>query len=633
MVADSTEDQPTVNQDRTPSRSPDRQAVTPTDPEPADPGPRRVDVRPAPVAALPFEQRYATVLELGRGGMGTVSLCHDRQTGRHVAMKMVHPRHERDGAVIDRFVQEARVQAQLEHPAVVPVYELAPTPGGQVFFTMKRVRGVTLRALVDRMREDDPQVATFTQRRILSDFSRVCQAVDYAHRTAVVHRDIKPANVMLGEYGEVYLLDWGIAHALRGVARDTIPPDANHTIPARVMGTPGYVAPEQILEPDAVDGRADVYALGCVLFELLTLTRLHTGDAPERLRATLEGQLVAPSLRAPHRGIAPELDRICARALARDPASRYPDAAGLYRALEQHLDGERDEALRRTLASRHAEYARQSAAHTRTLAPGDPAAVLARREALREVGQALALDPSHRGAMQTMVDLLTRLPEAVPPEVARRLRENTLQRFRAAGGVAAVLYLSLLSYLPLLWWAGILDGFAVSLFLGLGVVAAMVSLYTRLSQHPSEALVLTAMVVSMAAMGGTASLYGPLVFTPGAVAINCTSFALTVGPLARRATMAVGSLAIIIPLLLEMVGMVEPSYRSTPEGLVILSRALQLNGGPALVLLTVASVAMVITGGFAVGRVRDALDRAEQQLALYSWHFQQLLPDQGEHSS
>ncbi|MCH9682445.1 MAG: serine/threonine protein kinase [Deltaproteobacteria bacterium] len=633
MVDTSTDDKPTVNQDQTLAPPHERELVTPTRPEPLRSGPRRVDVRAGRVRSLPFEHRYATERELGRGGMGIVSLCHDEQTGRHVAMKLVHPRHEGDETVVNQFVREARVQAQLEHPAVVPVYELSPTPDGGVFFTMKRVRGLTLRELIECIRDDDPTVAEHTLRRVLSDFSRVCQAVDYAHRTGMVHRDIKPPNVMVGEYGEVYLLDWGIAHPINVDASGVVPPLPGGRIPPRVVGTPGYIAPEQIVEPDAVDGRADVYALGCVLFELLTLTRLYAGEAEERLHAALEGVVVVPSQRAPARGIDPELDRICARALAREPASRYASAAQLHRALERYLDGQRDEALRRTMADRHAEHARQSAAHTRTLAPTDPAAVLARREALREVGQALALDPGHTGAMRTMVDLLTRPPDIVPPEVASQLRAATLDRFRAAGGIATILYSSMLLYLPLLWWAGVLDWLAVAAFLGLAAVAALVSLYTRMSQHPSEALVVTAMVISMAAMGGTATLYGPLVFTPGAVAINCTAFALTVGPLARRATMAVGSLAIVVPLLLELLGLVQPSYRSTSEGMELLSRALQLRGAPALVLLAVASVAMVLTGGFAVGRARDALDRAERQLALYSWHFRQLLPDVVERSS
>lgn len=591
-------------------------------------GPQRVDALTAPARSLDFATRYEEERELGRGGMGTVTLCHDRQTGRHVAMKMVSPEHRQRDHVVRRFLREARLQAQLEHPSVVPVYELAPTPDGHAYFTMKRVRGITLRHLLERLRDRDPEaVDVHTLRRRLVDLGRVCLAIDYAHRAGVVHRDIKPDNLMLGDYGEVYVLDWGIALPLPSEPQRPKVPGEQPEVPSSIMGTAGYAAPEQILDGDEVDGRADVYSLGCVLFELLTLEPPHRGNARERLASTLEHEAPLASERAPHLELAPELDRICARALARDPARRYGSARELYGELERFLDGERDQQLRRTLATEHAERAEQAADRLHEGVHSGREAIEARREALREVGRALALDPNNDSATHTMVRLLTQPPEATPDEVRKRLRGAAIDRIRAGGRAAAVIYFGLLLYLPFIWWAGIVDGFAVAVVMGLGVVAGAVSLQAGIGHSAHHALVATAMLVSMVAMSVTATLFGPLVLTPGILAVNGTAYAITVGRRLRRVTALVGLLALVIPLGLEGLGIVSPSYRLGPEGMTILPRAIALDGYAGVALLAIASVGTVITGIVAVGRLRDALDRAERQLELYSWHFQQLLPD------
>ncbi|MEM9463511.1 MAG: serine/threonine-protein kinase [Myxococcota bacterium] len=615
-----------IDDDRTIPRPP--LSLTPDDPVPQT---LRTSVEPGDtrLQTLPFGSRYATARELGRGGMGTVTLCHDVQIGRDVALKEIRD-HYRDNASMERrFVHEARVQAQLEHPSIVPVYELGSTPQGEVYFTMKRIRGTTLAGVLEQLRHPGSALAALhTRRKLLSDFSRLCQAIDYAHQRGVVHRDLKPANIMLGDYGEVYVLDWGLASLVppgfSGI--DALPEGA--TASARMTGTPGYAAPEQLIDPDAVDSRTDVYALGCVLFELLTLERLHGGSTSEdRIDSTLATTTPSPSERAPEREIPPELDVVCLRATAWQPGQRFASARALHHAIEQFLDGERDLQLRRSLAAEHAEHARRAALQARSAAAEGADPVQARREALRAVGQALALDPTNASAMQTMVRLLTRPPGALPPEIERRLEDGAYERTRNAGRLAALLYLGLLLYLPFIWWAGIVDGMVVLTMLGLGVVAGLVSLYTSRTEHRHQGLVLTAMLLSMAAMAGTASLYGPLVLTPGAVAVNCTAYALTGTRRLRRVTLVVGLLAVLVPLGLELGGLVSPSLSLGNGGMTLLPRALRLDGAPAVVLLTVASIGTILTGTFAVGRVRDALIAAERRLEVYSWHFQQLLPE------
>jgi serine/threonine-protein kinase len=157
--------------------------------------------------AIRFEERYEHRALLGEGGMGAVDLFQDRAIGREVAIKRIRPEASSPGALA-RFVREARVQGQLEHPAIVPVHDLAENSEGTAFFTMKRVRGASLDDILDALATDAPDArARYGRRKLLTAFATVCLAVDFAHSRGVLHRDLKPANVMLGDFGEVYVLD------------------------------------------------------------------------------------------------------------------------------------------------------------------------------------------------------------------------------------------------------------------------------------------------------------------------------------------------------------------------------------------------------------------------------------------
>ncbi|MCU1279757.1 MAG: Serine/threonine protein kinase PrkC, regulator of stationary phase, partial [bacterium] len=229
------------------------------------------------------KQRYGQRGVLGTGGMGEVALVFDRQIGRDVALKQLRPEARRDDVARARFAREARIQGQLEHPAVVPVYDLGGADDGSLYFTMKRVRGTALGDVLSALASGEEAVGKrFSRRRILTAFSQICLTAHYAHERGVVHRDIKPDNIMLGDYGEVYLLDWGLARIEAGddltdpAMRAGLGAGDGRTRAGQVLGTLGYMAPEQARgEHATLDARADVYALGAILFEILTLQPLY----------------------------------------------------------------------------------------------------------------------------------------------------------------------------------------------------------------------------------------------------------------------------------------------------------------------------------------------------------------------
>lgn len=290
--------------------------------------------RPSPESA-----RYEIGERIGEGGMGTVYLARDREMEREVALKVLrslHPSEDERG----RILREARILASLEHPGIVPVHDVGTLEDGRVFYVMKRVRGERLDALV---RDGRPRA------ELLRVFRQVCEAVAFAHAAGVIHRDLKPQNVMLGAFGEVLVLDWGLAKTRGslgvGASRDSNTVRGDDTATGTVLGTPGYIPPEQLRDDrPPVDERADVYGLGGILFFLLSNEHPAAGSLPAGRLAD-----VPPALRA-----------ICERARADDPSGRYRSASELAADVSNFLDAlpvtaHREsvvERLRR-LASRH----------------------------------------------------------------------------------------------------------------------------------------------------------------------------------------------------------------------------------------------------------------------------------------
>jgi eukaryotic-like serine/threonine-protein kinase len=288
-------------------------------------------------------ERYTRHGELGRGAMGVVDLATDSDLQRVVALKTLLPDEaERVGARA-ALVREARMAGSLQHPNIVPVHELGRLPDGEPFFTMRRLQGRSLAEVLSEHRRGDLEVLEdFGRVRLLSIFVQICMAVEFAHAHGVVHRDIKPGNIMLGDYGEVLLLDWGIA-------RRTDEPSSE--IEVRMLsltGTPGYMAPEQILVEEApVSPLSDVYALGAILYEILTLQRPFDDPDPEEVMVrSCSEDAPAPSALAPERAIPPELDEICLAALTRSPEERTGSARVVARQVEQFMEGIREKERR-----------------------------------------------------------------------------------------------------------------------------------------------------------------------------------------------------------------------------------------------------------------------------------------------
>lgn len=316
----------------------------------AGPGAGLADVEPFEVTRE-TPGRYKGESEYARGGMGRVLLVHDGHLGRDIAMKELLPNISHSGEtlsveapspvrmsvpLIARFLQEARITGQLEHPSIVPVYELGHRKDGRLYYTMKLVRGRTLARAIRQAEDLTGRLA------LLTHVADLCQAVAYAHSRGVLHRDIKPSNVMVGEFGETVVLDWGLAKARNrpdvheeGFAEAlkalNVGGDAelSKTSYGQIVGTPAYMPPEQARgDLDRVDERSDVYSLGAVLYELLTGATPHVGASKlEILLHVLERPIRAIEDIAPD--APPELVAICNRALQKDPAQRYPSAKEL----------------------------------------------------------------------------------------------------------------------------------------------------------------------------------------------------------------------------------------------------------------------------------------------------------------
>ncbi len=312
----------------------------------------RLGVRP------PDGERYRFRSVIGRGGGGVVLAVWDAVLGRELAMKLALGQESVSGQVTPatrrqraRFVNEARVTSVLDHPGIVPVHELGSDADGRLYFTMKLVRGADLRELFARFAQGD---ADWRLARMLEVFVRICDALAYAHDRGVVHRDLKPANVMVGDYGEVHVMDWGLARWIdagreRASARGAAGREASssHTPlfsgHGSIVGTPFYMSPEQAAGRTETLGPAwDVYALGAMLYELLSGAAPHSSRSPDAtasdvLRAVVQGPPQPLGELAPR--AAPELVAICERAMARDPRERYASMGEFARDLRAFLDG------------------------------------------------------------------------------------------------------------------------------------------------------------------------------------------------------------------------------------------------------------------------------------------------------
>ena len=296
--------------------------------------------------------RYEDLDLIAGGGSGEVRRVRDTLLERVVAMKVLRAAHVGSPRMRARFLNEAHITAELEHPGIVAVHDRGELADGRLWFVMREVRGRTMREVIEEVH--DPQGRSerapsgFTFRRLVDAFARVAQAVGYAHSRGVVHRDLKPDNLMVGEFGEVLVMDWGLArrggdagaHEGGGDEPDEASPAL--TRHGDVLGTAAYMAPEQARGERDLHGPAtDVYALGAVLYHLLSGRPPYAGHGPAAWKAVLDAPPPRLARVTGALAIPAELEAICERAMQRDIAARYPDADALAREVLAWLDGAR----------------------------------------------------------------------------------------------------------------------------------------------------------------------------------------------------------------------------------------------------------------------------------------------------
>jgi WD40 repeat protein/serine/threonine protein kinase len=301
--------------------------------------------------------RYTLTRLHAKGGIGQVWLARDEDLGREVALKELQPEQAANSTVVARFVEEARIAAQLQHPGIIPVHELSPGTDTQPpFYTMKFIRGRTLADACQRyhQRRQAGEAEPLELRELLGAFVTVCQAVAYAHSRNVIHRDLKTANVALGDYGEVLVLDFGLSKLLgekfgesapatpASLLPVSLPTDSSRgsTLQGQVMGTPGYMPPEQAAgRLHQIDQRSDIYSLGAILYEILTGVPPFSGPVVlDVLIAVMEQPPVPP--RQQVSTVPAALEAICQKALAKEPAQRYASAADLAAEVQRFLGDE-----------------------------------------------------------------------------------------------------------------------------------------------------------------------------------------------------------------------------------------------------------------------------------------------------
>lgn len=303
-----------------------------------------------------LDERFLLLGVLGKGAMGEVHLAHQKDLKRKVAVKRLRPHHATSEHMLERFLREVQITAQLDHPNIVPVYAIEYDEDAPVA-AMKLVQGRTLRAYLKQalqLAEADEVDADHSLPRRLELFLKLCDAIAYAHERNIVHRDLKPDNVMVGDWGEVYVMDWGIARSVRepmddlhiGQVLEEHGPGDDRTGTwgseiGAVIGTPRYMSPEQAKGSPTLDTRSDQYSLGLLLFELVALKRANPGTTSEEgIAAALAGTLAPFEHRLPGWSVPAELRAIVHKATELDPEHRYDNVRQLGDDVRRYLDGD-----------------------------------------------------------------------------------------------------------------------------------------------------------------------------------------------------------------------------------------------------------------------------------------------------
>ena len=287
---------------------------------------------------LDATDRYELGQRLGRGGVGEVVFAIDRRLDRAVAVKLMLPEAQQSPTARSRFLYEGKVTARLGHPGIIPVHDIGSTLDGRWFYAMRMATGKTMAELIVEQRAEGGREPS---QPLLRALARVCLTVAYTHDHGVIHRDLKPSNILLGRYGEVYVADWGLAKRVSDQLDTELvqPRMGDQTLPGTMLGTLQYIPPEQIRGDAALTAAADVWGLGIILFEILTLQLPYGGRKGAELMVRILSNIVPdPAEAAPDRVIDPALCQLVQEATVPDATQRTLTAQVMAERLTAILD-------------------------------------------------------------------------------------------------------------------------------------------------------------------------------------------------------------------------------------------------------------------------------------------------------
>lgn len=311
--------------------------------------------------------KYRIHEKIAQGGMASIFLAKDSNCRRNVALKVMQNADTLEEDTIHRFIEEAQIAAQLDHPNILPIYDLTLDGQGNPFYAMKLVKGDTLESIIGRLKSQDPKtVSEFPLSKLLIIFQKICDGVAFAASRNVVHRDLKPENIMIGQFGEVFIMDWGIAKVMHD-ERDSTSKAASSieeidrlrlddslsvqtTIQGQILGTPGFMAPEQVIDSSDVNTSADIYALGGVLYNILALMTPHSEiELKPLMKSKVAGKIPIPEKRAhdakinlvhlPDKKIPSALSSVCQKSMSLNPYERYHTVEELSAEISLYLEG------------------------------------------------------------------------------------------------------------------------------------------------------------------------------------------------------------------------------------------------------------------------------------------------------
>ncbi len=297
---------------------------------------------------------FTHVRTIGLGGVGLVISAHDPNLDRDVAVKMLRGESKNKLPDIERFVREARATANIEHPNVIPVHEMGVMDEVGVYFTMKKVKGDDFNTVIENLKNGDKAYCEkYTRLYLLEIFINICNGVSFAHNKRIIHRDLKPHNILIGDYGEVLVMDWGLAKYLDSKEEDKyrdVPGgkinrhfhvDSSMTTDGTISGTPNYMPPEQadgkVLE---LDERSDIYSLGAILYQILTYSPPFNDEDVYKVLADVQrGNFIHPKRRCPDFKIPCELEAVCLKAMSLDKSKRYQNVQELIKDIRNYIEG------------------------------------------------------------------------------------------------------------------------------------------------------------------------------------------------------------------------------------------------------------------------------------------------------